>query len=90
MIGIGLEGSNVSEAIQRALEELRSRRDFVVVYKVGSHGAKRTPAMALLAAWDWYRIVTGQDPQGRYELVTACRSVLAHALIRAEGAELPN
>jgi hypothetical protein len=76
--------------MQRAIEELRSRRDFVVVYKVGSHGAKRTPAMALLEAWDWYRIVTGQDPQGRYELTTACRSVLSQALMQAEGSALPN
>ncbi len=80
----------MTETMQKCLQELRERRDFVVLYRVGSHGAKRTPAMTLLEAWDWYRIVTGQDPGGRYELVTACRSVLANALVRAEGAGLPN
>ena len=39
----------------------------------------------MLQAWGWYRIVTGQDPQGRYRLVTACRSVLADAFVMAEG-----
>lgn len=80
----------MSETMAKCLQELRERRDFVILYRVGSQGAKRTPAMALLEAWDWYRIVTGQDPAGRYELVTACRSVLANAVIRAEGAAVPN
>lgn len=75
----------------RAIEELRVRREFVVLYRPGPNAEpKRTPVLSLLDALDWYRIVTGQDPGGRYQLVTACRSVMACPLMRAAGCELVN
>lgn len=83
----------MSKDMALCLAELRFRKDFVVIYR-GKEGTdqlvRRTPALSVWDALEWFKIVSGQDPQGRYELAGAYRSVLAHAVLGASGAGLEN
>lgn len=83
----------MSKDMALCLAELRFRKDFAVIYR-GKGGTnelvRRTPALSCWDALEWFKIVSGQDPQGRYELAVACRSTMAHAVLGASGAGVVN